>query len=38
VTLIQRFGNALNLSIHFHMLFLDGVYVEERERLRFRRE
>ena len=26
VTLIQRFGSALN--IHFHMLFLDGVYVE----------
>ena len=28
VTLIQRFGSALNLNIHFHMLFLDGVYVE----------
>jgi len=28
VTLIQRFGGALNLNIHFHMLFLDGVYVE----------
>jgi Putative transposase len=27
VTLIQRFGSALNLSIHFHMLFLDGVYL-----------
>jgi len=26
VTLIQRFGGALNLNIHFHMLFLDGVY------------
>ena len=25
VTLIQRFGSALNLNIHFHMLFLDGV-------------
>jgi hypothetical protein len=25
VTLIQRFGSALNLN-HFHMLFLDGVY------------
>ena len=24
VTLIQRFGSALNLNIHFHMLFLDG--------------
>lgn len=28
VTLIQRFGSALNLNIHFHMLFLDGVYVQ----------
>lgn len=27
VTLIQRFGSALNLNIHFHMLFLDGVYL-----------
>ena len=27
ITLIQRFGSALNLNIHFHMLFLDGVYV-----------
>jgi len=27
VTLIQRFGSALNLNIHFHVLFLDGVYV-----------
>ena len=27
VTLMQRFGSALNLNIHFHMLFLDGVYV-----------
>jgi len=28
VTLIQRFGSALNLNIHFHMLFLGGVYVD----------
>jgi hypothetical protein len=27
VTLIQRFGSALNLNIHFHILFLDGAYV-----------
>jgi hypothetical protein len=26
VTLIQRFGSALNLNLHFHMLYLDGVY------------
>jgi hypothetical protein len=29
VTLIQRFGSALNLNVHFHMLFLDGVYVDD---------
>ncbi len=28
ITLIQRFGSALNLNVHFHMLFLDGVYVD----------
>jgi len=30
VTLIQRFGSALNLNIHFHMLFLDGVYIDSK--------
>lgn len=30
-TLIQRFGGALNLNIHFHMLWLDGVYEEDVE-------
>ena len=30
VTLIQRFGSALNLNVHYHMLFLDGVYAENR--------
>jgi hypothetical protein len=28
VTLILRFGSAFDLNLHFHMLFLDGVYVE----------
>lgn len=28
ITLIQRFGSALNRNIHFHMLLLDGVYVD----------
>ena len=38
VTLIQRFGGALNLNVHFHMLFLDGVYVKRPDgTLRFRR-
>ncbi len=27
VTLIQRFGSALNLNIQFQILFLDGEYV-----------
>lgn len=36
VTLIQRFGGALNLNVHFHLLVLDGVYRREGEgRLRF---
>ena len=29
VTLIQRFGSALNLNLHFHILYLDGVYAED---------
>jgi hypothetical protein len=37
VTLIQRFGGALNLNIHFHMLFLDGVYLTDCETPVFRR-
>ena len=37
VTLIQRFGGALNLNIHFHMIFLDGVYLDRGGKLdRFR--
>ena len=28
VTLTRRFGSALNLNLHFQLLFLDGVYVE----------
>jgi hypothetical protein len=36
VTLIQRFGSALNLNVHFHLLVLDGVYRREGEgQLRF---
>jgi ribosomal protein S27E len=37
VTLIQRFGSALNLNIHLHMLILDGVYTLEQNGPRFRR-
>jgi len=39
VTLIQCFGGALNLNIHYHLLFLDGVYIDSADKslLRFRR-
>jgi hypothetical protein len=37
VTLIQRFGSALNLNIHFHLLVLDGVYALEAGTPRFQR-
>ena len=38
VTLIQRFDSALNLNVHFHMLFIDGVYQEKHNgQLRFHR-
>jgi hypothetical protein len=29
VTLMQRFGSALNLNVHLHLLFLDGVYLAD---------
>jgi hypothetical protein len=29
VTFVQRFGDALNLNVHFHSLILDGVYARE---------
>lgn len=29
VTLVQRFGSALNLNVHFHMIFPDGVYLAD---------
>ena len=38
VTLIQRFGSTLNLNVHLHMLFVDGVYTFEGERPRFDRQ
>jgi hypothetical protein len=28
VTFVQRFGDALNLNVHFHSLILDGIYEE----------
>ena len=29
VTAIQRFGSALNLNVHLHLLVLDGVYAKD---------
>jgi hypothetical protein len=29
VTLVQRFGGSLNLNVHFHVVFLDGVFVRD---------
>jgi hypothetical protein len=37
VTLIQRFGSALNLNIHLHILFLDGAYTFRGSRAIFHR-
>jgi len=38
VTLIQCFGSALNLNVHFHMLFIDGAYqIKHNGQLRFHR-
>jgi hypothetical protein len=32
VTFVQRFGDALNLNVHFHTLVLDGIFEGERFR------
>jgi ribosomal protein S27E len=37
VTYIQRFGSALNLNIHFHMLFLEGVITQTQGQTSFKR-
>ncbi len=38
VTLIQRFGSALNPNLHFHTIFIDGVYQQKNNgKLRFHR-
>lgn len=38
VTVMQRFGAALNLNLHFHVLLLDGLYVADAKGVpRFRR-
>jgi Putative transposase len=35
VTFVHRFGSSLNLHTHFHVMALDGVYVERDARLAF---
>jgi hypothetical protein len=36
VTFVQRFGDAPNLNVHFHVLALDGVFdADDPERMRF---
>lgn len=35
VTFVQRFGGAINLNVHFHSLFLDGVFAEKNGNLQF---
>jgi hypothetical protein len=38
ITFVQRFGGAINLNVHLHSLFLDGVYYEDcRGKLKFHR-
>jgi hypothetical protein len=35
VFVVQRFGSALNLNVHFHMLLLDGVFVPDGDGVRW---
>jgi len=37
MTFIQRFGSALNLNIHMHLLILDGAYAFTDGTARFHR-
>ena len=37
VTFIQRFGSALNLNVHFHSLFADGVFYKDGDEYGFYR-
>jgi len=36
VTVVQRFGAALNINPHFHSLFVDGYYYDTGEKLYFK--
>ena len=35
VTFVQRFGGSLNLNIHFHILYMDGVWTFKQEKTHF---
>ena len=35
VTIVQRFGGALNTNIHFHTLVIDGVFSKDGDAVRF---
>ena len=35
VTIVQRFGSALNLNVHLHALVLDGVFAKDGDAVRF---
>lgn len=35
ITFIQRFGSALNLNVHFHSLFADGVFYKSGDKVEF---
>jgi len=37
VTFIQRFGSALNLNVHYHSLFADGVFYRSGDKYEFQR-
>jgi hypothetical protein len=31
VSFVQRFGSSLNVNLHFHVVFLEGVYLDRRD-------
>lgn len=35
ITFVQRFGGAINLNVHFHSLFLDGVFTFDQDKPKF---
>lgn len=37
VTVIQRFGGALNINPHFHSIFVEGAYYKKQGELKFHR-